>query len=272
MSDVALFTDVSMNPELKLGVGAYVAVPASFLQASFRTIERSEVAGRLKVRRFEDTSSTKLEVQTVLWALEEYRKDSKVTEPGKLSLYSDSQCVSGLLKRRPGLSAGDFLSKRTDRPLRNAPLYRAFYEFYDELGFEVIKVEGHSGSRRCDTEHRIFSFVDKEVRKALKLWMDEFAYAQMETAHKTDGGWCVYVLKCLNNSLYIGLTNNLEKRLKEHERGRGSKFVRSWRPFELVKTISCKDAGEARRLEYYLKGLSRRKKIEVLDLGIGPIK
>jgi predicted GIY-YIG superfamily endonuclease/ribonuclease HI len=268
LNDIALFTDVSLNPELKLGVGAYVAVPASFLQASFCTIERSEVAGCLKVRRFEGTSSTKLEVQTVLWALEEYRKASKVPEPGKLSLYTDSQCVSGLLKRRPGLSAGGFLSKRTDRPLRNAPLYLAFYEFYDELGFEVIKVEGHSGSRLHDAAHRIFSFVDREVRKALKLWMDEFVQAPIDTAQKTDGDWCVYVLKCLNNSLYIGLTNNLERRLKEHERGRGSKFVRSWRPFELVKTISCKNAGEARRLEYYLKGLTRREKIEVLDLGI----
>jgi predicted GIY-YIG superfamily endonuclease len=271
LNDIALFTDVSLNPELKLGVGAYVAVPGSFLQASFRTIERSEVADRLKVRRFEGTSSTKLEVQTVLWALEEYRT-SKVPEHGKLRLYTDSQCVSGLLKRRLPLSAGGFLSKRTDRPLRNAPLYRAFYEFHDELGFEVIKVEGHSASRLHDTAHRIFSFVDKEVRKALKLWMDEFSQVPIDTAHKTDGDWCVYVLKCLNNSLYIGLTNNLERRLKEHERGRGSKFVRSWRPFELVKTISCKDAGEARRLEYYLKGLTRRKKIEVLDLGIGPIK
>lgn len=62
------------------------------------------------------------------------------------------------------------------------------------------------------------------------------------------------------------MTNNLEKRIEKHKLGIGSKFVRSWRPFELVKTIPCKNAGEARRLEYDLKRLTRKKKIEVLEL------
>jgi ribonuclease HI len=265
MNDIALFTDVSLNPGRKLGVGAYLVLPASLL------IEKSEVVDRVKVRRFEDTSSTKLEIQTVLWALEEYRNGPKIPGPGKLYLYSDSQCVSGILKRRPGLLARvlarDFLSKRSNQPLRNSTLYRAFYEFHDELGFEVIKVKGHSRTRLNDSAHRIFSFVDKEVRKALRLWTDEFVDAAKDSADKVHNeSWCVYVLKCSNNYFYIGMTNNLERRLKEHERGRGNKFVRSWRPFELIKTIHCKNAGEARSLEYHLKKFTRSKKIEVLEL------
>jgi ribonuclease HI len=261
MNDIALFTDVSLNPGLKLGVGAYIALPASM------PVERSEVAARLRVRRFEDTSSTKLEIQTVLWALEEYRHGSSIPGDGKLCLYSDSQCVSGLLRRKSALLAGGFSSRKTNRPLRNAPLYRAFYEFHDELGFEVIKVEGHSRSRPHDSAHLIFSFVDKEVRKALRLWMDEFGAATKDSVEKEHNEkWCVYVLKCSNSAFYIGLTNNLERRLKEHEQGRGSKFVRSWRPFEMVKAISCKNAGEARSLEYHLKKLTRKEKIEVLEL------
>ena len=89
----------------------------------------------------------------------------------------------------------------------------------------------------------------------------------MHTVTKTNSGpWCVYVLRCRNNSLYIGMTNNLEKRIEKHNLGTGSKFVRSWRPFELVKTIPCKNEGEAKRLECDLKRLSRKKKIEVLEL------
>ena len=87
----------------------------------------------------------------------------------------------------------------------------------------------------------------------------------------TGDAWCVYVLRCRNNFLYIGITNNLDKRLGEHERGTGSKFVRSRRPFELIKTIPCKTAGEARRLEYSLKRLKRGKKIEALGLEVGSI-
>jgi ribonuclease HI len=261
MNDTALFTDVSLHPGRKLGVGAYLLLPASL------PVETSEAAGRVKVRRFEDTSSAKLELQTALWALKEYRDGTRIPGPGKLYLYSDSQCVSGLLKRRPGLLAGGFLSKRSKRPLRNSALYRAFYEFHDELGFEVVKVKGHSRAGLTDSTQRIFSFVDREARKALRLWTDGFAGAERDPADRLDNEkWCVYVLKCSNDYFYIGMTNNLDRRLKEHERGRGSKFVRSWRPFVLVKTIQCKNAGEARSLEHHLKKLTRSKKIEVLGL------
>jgi ribonuclease HI len=91
----------------------------------------------------------------------------------QLMVYSDSQCVAGLLKRRPGLEAKGFLSKRTTRLLRNALLYRRFYELHDELGFEIIKVKGHTPFRCRDTIDGIFSFVDKETRKALRLWIKE---------------------------------------------------------------------------------------------------
>ena len=105
--------------------------------------------------------------------------------------------------------------------------------------------------------------MDKEARKALKIWLNELAEVQPEMNGRP---WCVYVLRCRNNSFYIGITNNLEKRIEKHKLGIGSKFVRSWRPFELVKTIPCGNEGEARRLEYDLKRLTRKKKIEVLEL------
>ena len=174
MNNIALFTDVSLNPKLKLGVGAYLVVPASFLEVSPHSIEISELAKQLVVRRFEGTSSTTLEVQTVLWALEDYRNALKVPELRKLHVYSDSQCIAGLLRRRPKLEVNGFHCKKTNRLLKNASLYRKFYDFYDELCFEVIKVAGHTRSRSRNTVHRIFSFVDREVRKALNLWIAEF--------------------------------------------------------------------------------------------------
>jgi predicted GIY-YIG superfamily endonuclease/ribonuclease HI len=257
--DYALFTDVSVSPGLRLGVGAYVMVPASFLEVAPAAIGRSEIAGQVKMRRFEGTSSTRLELQCVLWALAEIRQEPH----GSLTIYSDSQSVSGLLKRKPRLLAGGFLSKKTGQQLGNAPLYRAFYELQDESGFRVVKVKGHSASRACDAVQRIFSFVDKGARKALKIWLNELAEARTGT---NNGPWCVYVLRCSNNSLYIGMTNDLEKRIEKHRLGTGSKFVRAWRPFGLVKTIPCRNADEARRLEYDLKKLTRPKKIEVLGL------
>jgi ribonuclease HI len=160
MNSFSLFTDVSLDPRRKLGVGAYLIVPASFMEVPPHSIERSAVAGRLVVKRFEDTSSTMLEVQTVLYALEDFRNELKVAAPVKLQIYSDSQCVAGLLGRRKGLEAGRFISKGKNREITNASLYR-----------EVIKVAGHTRSCSHDTVHHIFSCVDREVRQALKLWM-----------------------------------------------------------------------------------------------------
>ena len=83
---------------------------------------------------------------------------------------------------------------------------------------------------------------------------------------KSQNLWCIYVLCCKNSYLYIGITNNLTKRLAAHEKGTGSKFVRSQRPFKLLKAIYCKDESKARRLECSLKKLKRRDKFEALGV------
>ena len=81
-----------------------------------------------------------------------------------------------------------------------------------------------------------------------------------------DGGWCIYALKCRNNCIYIGSTNNLERRLEEHRKGTGSKFVRTHLPFKLVRVIPCEDSHTARSMEYRLKQLRRKKKLAALGL------
>ena len=174
MNSFALFTDVSLNPMLKLGIGCYLLVPDSFPEVSPQNIEKTEIVQRLILRRFEAVSSTALEVRTALWAFEDCRDKLKASAPLKLRLYTDSQCIAGLLKRRAGLEANRFLSGKTNLLLKNADLYRTFYEFNDKLGFEVIKVKGHTRSWSGDTVDSIFSFIDKEARKALKLWLNEF--------------------------------------------------------------------------------------------------
>lgn len=257
--DFAFFTDASASPDLRIGVGAYVKVPVSCLEVSSKVIARPQLTALLKLRRFENTSPARLELQTVLWALEENRQGAA----GGPAIYSDSQCVANLLKRKKRLTADGFISKKTGQMLGNALLYRRFYELHDESGFQVVKLKGHSPARTHDNVQRVFSFVDKEARKALKTWLKESARGPGPT---DTGPWCVYVLRCSNDAFYIGMTNNLDKRIEKHKLGIGSKFVRSWRPFELVRTMPCKDAGEARRLESNLKKLTRKKKIELLDL------
>jgi ribonuclease HI len=176
MNSFALFTDVSVNPQCKLGIGGYLLVPASFLDTELHGIERSELSAWIKIKRFDETSSTKLEVQTVLWALEDSWEELTGSASVSLKIYTDSQCVAGLMGRRSGLEESDFIAKRSGRELTNADLYRKFYAAHDLLGFQLIKVQGHSNAGSHDSVQRIFSFVDREVRKAFALWIDDMKH------------------------------------------------------------------------------------------------
>src|SRR4030065_1759279 len=98
MKSMALFTDASLNTKIKAGVGACLIVSGSFLDRPPSEIKFSEIAELLKEKRFKETSSAALEIRTVLWALEEYKKIFAQME--KLHVYSDSKCVSTLLKIR----------------------------------------------------------------------------------------------------------------------------------------------------------------------------
>jgi len=166
----ALFTDVSLDTGHKCGIGAYLFIPVSFFRKKNQGISREDITEKLKIRRFENTSSTRLEVQTVLWALDEIEKIVPKYSPMSLHLYTDSQCVAGLLGRRSRLYSCDFISKKTGQLLKNADLYRTFYEFNDKMEFSIIKVSGHKPASSRDIVHHIFACVDQEARKALKRW------------------------------------------------------------------------------------------------------
>jgi ribonuclease HI len=166
----ALFTDVSLDTGSKCGIGAYLFIPVSFFREKNHSISREDIAVKLKIRRFENTSSTRLEVQTVLWALDEIERKVPKHSPMTLHIYTDSQCVAGLHGRRARLSSCNFISQKTGQPLKNADLYRTFYALNDKIGFSVIKVSGHTPASSRDTIHHIFACVDQEARKALKRW------------------------------------------------------------------------------------------------------
>lgn len=172
MGSHALFTDVSVNPQCRLGVGVCLLLPVQFLGTACDDIDRAELSGNCFSRRFTDTSSTLLELQTVMWGLSLYK--DRVAKPlrGDLQLYTDSQCVAGLSRRRESLESKRYHSLKTGLPLANASLYRDFFVISDELGFEVVKIAGHSRASTHDSLKRIFSVVDRYARRELGLWLN----------------------------------------------------------------------------------------------------
>jgi putative endonuclease len=77
--------------------------------------------------------------------------------------------------------------------------------------------------------------------------------------------WVVYILRCSDDSLYTGMTNNIDKRLAAHSQGTAAKYTRSRRPVKLSATSAKMARSNAMRLEIKIKKLPRAKKIASLE-------
>ena len=73
--------------------------------------------------------------------------------------------------------------------------------------------------------------------------------------------WVVYLVRCDDNSLYCGVSNDIKSRLIEHNSGKGAKYTRSRRPVELVGVGPQMSKSEALKLEYWIKRLPYDQKI-----------
>lgn len=73
-------------------------------------------------------------------------------------------------------------------------------------------------------------------------------------------GWCLYLVKCADRSLYTGITNDLQRRIAQHNNGTASRYTRSRLPVELVYCEGCRDKSGALKKERRVKSLSRSAK------------
>jgi putative endonuclease len=73
-----------------------------------------------------------------------------------------------------------------------------------------------------------------------------------------------YILLCSDGTLYCGYTNDLEKRVKTHNRGKGAKYTRRRTPVKLVYSEEFKTKSEALKREHQIKKLSRKEKLALI--------
>jgi ribonuclease HI len=155
MKKIKLFTDSSVNPQEKIGFG-------SFLILEEKEISFEDMKKDIKIKRFENTSSTKLELQTFLWALDEINDKNIIIE-----VYTDCQNIIGLQDRREKLEKNNFHSS-SRKLMNNHELYKEFFEKIEELNLTFIKVKGHKKNSLKDEIDTIFNLVDKASRNALR--------------------------------------------------------------------------------------------------------
>ncbi len=148
---IHLFTDGSVNTKTKVGLGAILIT---------NELEWP-VNSKVLLKEFNNTSSTTLEIQILLWALRQ------IEDQRNVKVYTDSQNTLSLIERKTRLIKNDFKSK-TGKELNNATLYRQFYSETERLNIKLYKVKGHNKSINKDLIAQIFGIVDKESRKALR--------------------------------------------------------------------------------------------------------
>lgn len=77
--------------------------------------------------------------------------------------------------------------------------------------------------------------------------------------------WFVYIVKCSDDTLYTGITNNIDKRMAKHNAGQASKYTRSRLPVVPVYVEDAIDRSTATKRELSLKKLTRRQKLSLIS-------
>lgn len=73
-----------------------------------------------------------------------------------------------------------------------------------------------------------------------------------------------YIVECSDGSLYTGWTNDLDKRIRAHNAGKGAKYTKSRRPVSLVYHEEFQTREEAMRREWEIKQMTREKKMKMI--------
>jgi ribonuclease HI len=159
MHHLHLFTDGSVNTQFKVGYGAYLLIADV-------SVSIDSLKDTVKVQRFEDTSSTKLELQTLLWALGEAMTLAKAGDI-TLTAYTDCQNIISLPSRRARLEGQNFYASNNKR-LNHFELYQEFYRLTATIKCDFVKVVGHQADHKKDDIDRLYTMVDRASRRALR--------------------------------------------------------------------------------------------------------
>ena len=81
-----------------------------------------------------------------------------------------------------------------------------------------------------------------------------------------DKAWFVYLLRCGDDSLYCGITDDVQRRLETHRAGKGAKYTRGRGPLELVYTEQCESYSAALKREAAIKKLKRPEKLALAGI------
>lgn len=106
------------------------------------------------------------------------------------------------------------------------------------------------------------------VTEKMRSNIIHFIYKEYDTINglmKAENYWFIYIVRCSDQTLYTGVTNDLETRIKTHNSGKGAKYTRPRLPVKLVYSEKAIDQSTACKREWEIKQLSRTKKQKLIN-------
>ncbi len=103
------------------------------------------------------------------------------------------------------------------------------------------------------------------MKSKYKQMIKQMQVKEKRASFKNAEQWTVYILRCKDGTLYTGITKDIERRVKQHNDGKGSKYTQSRRPVKVV--YKEKKMGRANALvrEAEIKQYSKEKKEELVS-------
>ena len=120
----------------------------------------------------------------------------------------------------------------------------------------------HRAANSADADFAVAKEREWQYRRLLELVKSSAKDKRMDTANT---GWFFYIVRCKDNSLYSGMTNNLEERLKKHNDGTGAKYTSSHRPVTLVHSERFDSSSQAKKRENEVKRWPKSKKEQLVS-------
>ena len=161
MKTIYLFCDASVNQKAGIGFGSYLLLD----QTEIDNFTSVNINNKVRSIKFQSTSSSTLEIQTLLHALESILHTDLDIE---LHIFTDSQNILSLPNRRKKLEEKKYISKSKNTEIKNATLYKQFFKYQDDFNFTITKLKGHQKKEDKDIYHQIFTIVDRESRRQLR--------------------------------------------------------------------------------------------------------
>ncbi len=132
------------------------------------------------------------------------------------------------------------------------------------LGPAVYALQAiHRATAPADAEAAIDKEKEWQYQHLLKIRKSQSHRNRRVSANKQ---WFFYIVRCNDNSLYSGMTNNLEKRVKAHNNGTGAKYTASHRPVTLVHSECFSTSSKARQRENEVKNWPKNKKEALISI------